>query len=153
MRSVVNGKQLWFVAVKMFLEDTKGRLLIIKDKFGNWDLPGGRMLPSEFRTPLERVVARKMREEVGRSVRYELGVPVVFFRHQRFERVTTYTSERVRIFAIGYRAKYQGGVVRLGTYITEHQWVTLKGFRPAQYLAGGWLEGVREYLRWRRKNN
>lgn len=35
-------KDTYFVAVKLFLEKD-GKLFIFKDKFGAWDLPGGRI--------------------------------------------------------------------------------------------------------------
>lgn len=34
-------KDTYFVAVKVFLE-RDNKLLILKDNFGDWDLPGGR---------------------------------------------------------------------------------------------------------------
>ncbi len=57
-------KDLYNIAVKMFLEDGKGNLLITKDRFGDFDLPGGRLLRSDFSVPLEKVVERKMGEEL-----------------------------------------------------------------------------------------
>lgn len=36
----MDQKDLYFVAVKVFLEKD-GQLLILKDGFGEWDLPGG----------------------------------------------------------------------------------------------------------------
>jgi len=41
--TTAENKDLYFVAVKIFLEDKDGRLLITKDRFGDWDLPGGRL--------------------------------------------------------------------------------------------------------------
>ena len=43
------GKDLYFVAVKLFLEDKDGKLFIFKDRFGEWDLPGGRLRINEFK--------------------------------------------------------------------------------------------------------
>jgi len=48
-------KDRYFVAVKVFLERGK-ELLILKDNFGDWDLPGGRIKPDEFETPMEQIV-------------------------------------------------------------------------------------------------
>ena len=39
-------KDTYFVAVKVFLEKG-GKFLIIKDNFGDWDLPGGRLTRDE----------------------------------------------------------------------------------------------------------
>lgn len=136
-------KDTYFVAVKVFLVDDNDQLLIIKDIYDDgWDIPGGRLRIMDFDTPLEEVVERKMREEVGEDVQFDLGEPVVFIRHERFERAS---NDRRRIFAVGYQAKYLGGDIALGAYLREYKWVPLKDFVPEDYFVGGWLKGVKEF--------
>ncbi len=140
-------KDLYYVAVKLFLEqgDT---FLITKDIFDDgWDLPGGRIMKDEFKTPLERVIERKVLEELGPTVQYELGSPTVFFRHERIE---AETGTKVRIFGVGYRAQYLDGDIQLGDHHKEHIWVSVKSFDPEGYFRGGWKQGVEEYLATRR---
>lgn len=138
-------KDSYFVAVKVFLEDDKGNLFIFKDRFGDWDIPGGRLREDDFSVPLEEVAERKLREELGSEMRYELGEPAVFMRHERDEVLQAGKREKRRIFAVGYRAKYFGGGITLGNNHTESKWVPLATFRPEEYFTGGWLEGIREY--------
>ena len=45
---MINEKDLYFVAVKIFILNNKGELLITKDKFGDWDIPGGRGTEDDF---------------------------------------------------------------------------------------------------------
>jgi 8-oxo-dGTP pyrophosphatase MutT (NUDIX family) len=139
-------KDLYNIAVKVFLEDGKGNLLITKDRFGDFDLPGGRLLPDDFSVPLEQVVERKVREELGSSIHYTLGEPVVFMRHERDEILADAKKGKRRIFAIGYKALYQGGDIALGKNHELHEWVQLKTFKPETYFTGGWLLGVKEYM-------
>ncbi len=139
-------KDTYFVAVKVFLEDGKGNLLVLKDRFGDYDLPGGRLLLDEFSLPLEQVVARKMQEELGAEVMYSLGKPVVHMRHERDEVLQSGKKEKRRIFAVGYTAEYDGGEITLGKNHERYEWVSLRTFRPAQYFTGGWLRGVQDYL-------
>ena len=61
------------------MENKKGKLFIFKNCFGDWDLPGGRIKENEFNKPLEKVIERKIKEELGNKVKYNLGKPVVFF--------------------------------------------------------------------------
>lgn len=142
-----SGKDLYFVAVKLFLEDKAGRLFISKDKFGVWDLPGGRLRTNDFNTSLEKIVARKVKEELGSAMRYRLGKPVVFMRHERMELLSSGEKEKRRIFAIGYRTKYLGGEIKLSLRHLEYKWVELKSFRPEKYFKGGWLKGVKNYIK------
>ncbi len=136
-------KDLYFIAVKVFLEKDN-KFLIFKDGFGQWDIPGGRIKKDEFDTPLEQIVERKMAEELGANFQYKLGKPIVFMRHERTESVEG--NPTVRIFAVGYQAKFLGGEIKLASHHTEILWVDIKTGKPEDYFTGGWLRGVQEYL-------
>lgn len=139
-------RDLYYVAVKVFLE-RNGRFLIFKDRYGDWDIPGGRIRKHEFSTPLEQVLKRKMKEELGSSIRYNLGKPMVFMRHERKEESG---GETVRIFAIGYQATLLNSEIKLSGQHVEFVWVPIKSFNPTNYFEGGWLKGVKEYLKLKR---
>jgi ADP-ribose pyrophosphatase YjhB (NUDIX family) len=139
----MNEKDTYFVAVKVFLEQD-GKLLILKDNFGDWDLPGGRIKKDEFDVPLDQVIERKMREELGNEIHYIIGKPVVFMRHERQEAAPG--SPTVRIFAVGYEGTLTSGKIKTSERHPELLWVNPKDFRPEDYFKGGWLKGVQEYL-------
>ncbi|MFA5987457.1 MAG: NUDIX domain-containing protein [Candidatus Paceibacterota bacterium] len=136
-------KDSYFVAVKIFLKKD-GKLLILKDNFGDWDLPGGRIKKDEFETPLDEIIKRKMTEELGNDVQYVINKPVVFMRHQRIEQ--TLGSPTVRIFAVGYEGTMTSGKITLSERHPEMVWVDPTNFKPENYFKGGWLKGVQEYL-------
>lgn len=141
-------KDLYFVAVKLFLEDSEGNLFIFRDKFSNsddWDLPGGRLLPEEFNASFEKIIERKIREELGSKIKYNLVLedPIIM-RHARKENSS---NKEVHILALGYCAKYLGGEINIGKNHTEHMWMNIKNFNPKKYFKGGWLEGFIEYQR------
>lgn len=135
-------KDLYFVAVKLFLRDGH-KLLITHDIFGSWDLPGGRIKIDEFNKPLASVIERKMNEELGADVKYSVGQPKIFL---RVERIETPANKKVRIFAVGYEAKFLGGQISLGKHHDKMEWVDLETFKPEEYFTDGWLTGVKEYL-------
>lgn len=139
----IENKDQYFVAVKVFLEH-QGKLFIFKDRFGDWDLPGGRITKEEFDTPLEEIVQRKMREEIGDDVEYTLKKPLVLMRHERVESAPG--NPTVRIFAVGYPAVLESGEVKLSKQHPEMKWVDSSTFKPEEYFTGGWLKGVQEYL-------
>ena len=145
------NKDLYFVAVKLFLEDDSGAFLITKDRFGDWDIPGGRLREMDFVTPLEDVIKRKIHEELGDNVKYELQKPIVFMRHERDEVISDTERAKRRIFAIGYQAKYLGGEIKLGQSHVEYKWVSVNNFKPSDCFTGGWLKGVEEYIRIRKQ--
>ena len=138
-----NEKDLYFVAVKVFLEKD-GKFLILKDGFDEWDIPGGRIKRDEFETPLEKVIVRKISEELGTNITYKLGKPIVFMRHERVEKAPG--NPTVRIFAIGYQATLENGEVEMTSHHTDMRWVDIRDFKPEDHFTGGWLKGIQEYL-------
>lgn len=139
-------RDLYFVAIKAFLLKRE-KLFIFKDGFGNWDLPGGRIREDEFSKPLEKVLKRKIKEELGSSIRYKLGKPVVFMRHERMEHQSGGKLEKRRIFAVGYEAKFLGGPIQLGSHHTKFEWIPIEKLDAEKYFKGGWLKGVKEYIK------
>lgn len=141
-------KDTYFVAAKVLLRRGDS-LLLTHDVFGDWDIPGGRIKPDEFETPIEDIIARKMHEELGEDVQYNLGDPRVTFRHKRIEHST---NQEARIFAVGYEAEYISGDIVLGANHDNYEWVNVKTFEPGNYLTGGWLKGILEYQQKEAKN-
>ena len=90
----MENKDIYFVAVKIFLIKDDDKLFIAKDCFGDWDIPGGRLKQNDFEVPLEVVAERKIKEELGDNIRYELGDPAVFMRHERDEILASGERER-----------------------------------------------------------
>lgn len=80
----INGKDVYFVAAKALIRDGE-KLLVTHDVFGDWDIPGGRIKKDEFEKPFEAVLERKIREELGSDIRYEVGAPKVFFKVERVD--------------------------------------------------------------------
>jgi ADP-ribose pyrophosphatase YjhB (NUDIX family) len=142
----MENKDLYFVAVKIFMLNDDNKLLITKDIFNDgWDIPGGRLREVDFEVSLADVIERKMLEELGSGVNYEIGTPVVFMRHEREELLQFGKKEKRRIFAVGYEAKYLGGEIFLGKNHEKYEWVDLKNFNAEKYFTGGWLKGVKEF--------
>lgn len=145
-------KDLYFVAVKIFLEDGQGNFLITKDRFVDWDIPGGRLRENDFEVDLNDVVKRKIQEELGGEVNYEMGEPVLFMRLERDEIISESEKSKRRIFSIGYRAKYISGEIKLGENHELYEWVSIKNFVAEDRFTGGWLKGVKEYQDFMVKN-
>jgi hypothetical protein len=139
-----HDKDLYYVAVKIFFGDGKGNLLILKDKFGDWDIPGGRLRENDFKTPMDGIAKRKVTEELG-DINYKLGEPILFMRHERDEVMPDGKRSKRRIFAVGYKAAYLNGDIVLGKNHEKYEWVNIAKLKPEEYFNGGWLEGVKEY--------
>jgi len=142
----INGKDVYFVAAKALMRDGD-KLLLTHDIFDQWDLPGGRIKKDEFQKPLEEVLARKISEELGDKIRYEIGRAVTFFQVERIEHLETGGEMPVRIFGIGYEVSYLGGEIDLGKHHDKLEWFDTSTLNPSDYLTGGWEKGVEKYLK------
>jgi 8-oxo-dGTP pyrophosphatase MutT (NUDIX family) len=138
----INGKDVYFIAVKALIRDGD-KLLITHDIFKSWDIPGGRIKKDEFKKPLEDVLRRKISEELGADIKYDIGPIVTSFRVERDEVGIEGNS---RIFAVGYEVNYRGGEITLGPPHDEYRSVDVNDFDPKTLFADGWEVGLGSYL-------
>ncbi|OHA04266.1 MAG: hypothetical protein A3J58_00965 [Candidatus Sungbacteria bacterium RIFCSPHIGHO2_02_FULL_52_23] len=110
---------LYHVGLKILLHKD-GYYLILRKKNGHVDLPGGRIDNVEYATPLERVLAREIREELG-QVKYALGHPLFHYR-------ADVKSRGVYVFVAVFAAEYLSGAVRISSEHRSYQWVKIGAF-------------------------
>ena len=108
------------VALKVLLR--KGRnVLFLRDEKNKWDLPGGRIDNVEGRVPLEKILAREVREELGGEVLYDLKLPAVQFRRY-------IDSHHVYNLITVYEAKYRSGDIILSHEHVHYEWLNPKTY-------------------------
>ena len=142
----INGKDVYLIAVKALFR-SGNKILLTHDIWDQWDLPGGRIKKDEFEKPLESVLERKLKEELGSSIKYKIGEPKTFFRVKRIEHLETGGEMTVKIFGIGYEVEYLGGKIILGSHHDNMKWFSIEELNPEEYLKGGWENGLNDYLK------
>lgn len=117
----------------------------MKDGYGEWDIPGGRIREIEFDIPILDIIKRKLPEELGTNFAFTIDPrPVLTMRHKRNE---AYMDDmEVKIFAVGYEATLDSGEIELTSHHTQMLFVDPKTFKPEEYFTGGWLKGLQDYL-------
>lgn len=102
------------------------KILFLRDNNARktWDWPGGRIDNVEYETPLEKIIAREVREELGSRVKYVLGKPVFTLR-----RWTMWNGEKTCIFCVFYDARFISGEIKLSSEHTAYEWIDPKNFR------------------------
>jgi len=142
-RNASMAKDEYLVAVKLLLfKDDK--LLILKDQWGSWDIPGGRIRRDQFEIPLETILREKIDVELGKEIKYELGNIATSIRLERQE--VGRAGKKVRIFAVCYEAKYIGGNINIGEYIPYYEWIDLRNANLDDYSEGdSWVTKLKDY--------
>lgn len=145
-----NGPHFFNISLKLILQNEKGEILGLKcpnegTLSGFYDLPGGRINSDELQIPLERVIARETKEEVGENVKYKVDLrPVSVGKHFYFSRKL---DRENCIFMIFFKAKYLGGEISVSNEHIGYKWLDLKSKPASGYFISGFLEGVEAYLK------
>jgi 8-oxo-dGTP pyrophosphatase MutT (NUDIX family) len=103
------------ISLKVLLR--KGNeFLFLKSANGKyWDMPGGRIDNIESKIPLEDILAREMKEELGKNLKYKLGNPLFQYRK-------TYSSGKLPIFMTVYGAEYISGEIDISSEHSGYYW-------------------------------
>ncbi len=108
------------VGLKILLRKGDKVLLLRMNDDDQWlDLPGGRIDNVEYRVPLEKIIAREIREELGPRVRYALGKPLFCFRRQRHNK----DANAKFVFLVVYDAVWKAGDIKLSFEHCAYEWV------------------------------
>lgn len=68
---------VYYVGLKILLSNKEGKVLMLKSHSNTggkfWDLPGGRINKAEHKTPLAKIIAREVAEEIGKKISFDWG--------------------------------------------------------------------------------
>ncbi len=137
------------VSLKVILKNNKGEILLLKmldegSMPGYYDFPGGRVRRNEIKTPLEKIIRREMREELGKDVRFSMSeTPVALGRHWYFSKV--YKKDQ-HLFWIFFEARYKGGAIKISSEHKGYAWTRLTKKNYRKYFIRGPLQGAYNYL-------
>ena len=144
----IQKQDFYHISLKLLLYNSKNHILALKArndiKFaGYYDVPGGRIDEDEFTTPLEDILQREVKEEIGDAqVHVDLN-PVAVSRGF----YSPVGGKDIRIFYVFFKADYKGGDILISDEHTDHTWLNLEEIDPKEYFTAGILEGIEMYLK------
>jgi len=143
------------VSLKVILNNRKGETLILKAQPGGvfnnkYDLPGGRMNPSEVGNDLIELINREMKEEVG-NVKYTLKICPVSI--SSFVNKSSAKPNRDGVQYILFSAKYLKGDIIISDEHTGYKWQKLNKSNLNRYFHPVLSELIRGYWQWNKRPN
>jgi mutator protein MutT len=116
----------------------RGRVLLLRNDRGEWELPGGRLDDGE--TP-EEALAREIQEETGLSATVTSLVDAWVFQ----------VTPRKSVLILQYACRLNGGrSVSISHEHNQHAWLALAGM-AREPLPRGYVRGIRRAARLLRK--
>jgi 8-oxo-dGTP diphosphatase len=112
---------LYNVGLKILLKKNNEFLFLTYRANKHIDLPGGRIDEDERDMPLEKIIEREVREELGPDLKYKLGKPLLQFRRY-------WKDKDMYIFIIIYEADYISGEIELSSEHSKYEWIAPKNF-------------------------
>jgi 8-oxo-dGTP pyrophosphatase MutT (NUDIX family) len=112
------------------------RLLMVRDPASrSWELPGGRIDVGEEATPATEILTRELLEELGDTIGFTIGAPVMTWVRPLGEGF---------VFLIGYRCRVTRGEPRLSAEHDDLCWVTDRSWRDLS-LAPGYVGALEAF--------
>ncbi len=94
-----------------------GKVLFLRSTEESYiDLPGGRADNVENKVPLQEIIAREVREELGPKIKYELNK--LAFQYRRYSK-----PRQIYILFTVYKAKYVSGDIKLSPEHNSYEWI------------------------------
>ena len=105
------------VGLKAFLV-REGRLLVVRERFAPhwWELPGGRFDAGEEMMPLEHILRRELREELGEALVCDVVGPRDAWVRPAPERGT-------HVFLLGFLCRHRAGEIELSDEHVDARWI------------------------------
>lgn len=143
--SAKNTYASYYVGLKILLRRGDSYLFVYTPE-GYPDIPGGRIDATEHTTQLLTVLKRELREELGTSVRYEIGKPIFHFRRH-------FSNPEKHIFLVVFEAKYISGEINLSKEHARYEWLNPKkdSLPPAALFHKEGATALKNYFKETRK--
>lgn len=113
-------KYATFIASFKLILKKDNKILVLTERNGLLDFPGGRIEKNEKEKPIKDIIKREIKEELGENVKYKLLGPAVQYR--RYNGVA-----KMYTLITAYEAEYLSGRIKLSDEHVKYEWIKTKG--------------------------
>lgn len=126
-----------YIGVKGLIVRDDGKLLITQEPLtfvggGKWELPGGKIAVGEEEIPLEEILLREIREELGDDLRVSVG-PVVDIMRRPWNKPGA-SADQVMLAV--FECAHEGGEIVLSEENNDFAWITAEELPNYEFIPG-----------------
>lgn len=132
----------YHVGLKILLRKNNEYLFLRGKNQKRFDFPGGRIDTVEHKTPIEKILDREIKEELGNSIKYKLGIPAFFYRRH-------FPEKKWHVFIVVYEAKYISGEIELSNEHSSLEWINPKNYKwkEEEFVNKEEFQAITKYLK------
>ncbi|HVB20062.1 MAG TPA: NUDIX domain-containing protein [Candidatus Paceibacterota bacterium] len=136
-----------YIGVKGLIVNNDGKVLITQEPThfvggGKWELPGGKIANGEEEIPLEEILLREIREELGEAFKVDVNHVVDIMR--RPWNKPGASADQVMLAV--YECLYRGGDIQLSDENINFAWVIAQELHQYEFISG-YLPVLERYFR------
>jgi 8-oxo-dGTP pyrophosphatase MutT (NUDIX family) len=126
-----------YIGVKALITDKTGRVLITQEPThfvggGKWELPGGKIAEGEEEVPLEEILMREVREELGPHIQLVIGSIIDVMRRPWNKPGAMADQVMLAVF----ECSYKGGEIVLSEENPSYAWITREELTRYEFIPG-----------------
>ncbi|MEI6863881.1 MAG: NUDIX domain-containing protein [Candidatus Adlerbacteria bacterium] len=142
----MDKNKISYIGVKGLIVHSDGKVLITQEPThfvggGKWELPGGKIAVGEEEVPLEEILQREIREELGESFNVTVG-PLIDIMRRPWNKPGA-SADQVMLAV--FECPYVGGDITLSEENNNHAWVTAAELEQYEFIPG-YLPVLQKYF-------
>lgn len=133
----MDENKISYIGVKAIIVNNGGNVLIIQESKhfvggGKWELPGGKIDNGEEETPLEEILRREMREELGEDFCVQI-MGIIDVMRRPWNKPGASADQ---VMLVVFECLYESGDIRLSHESDNFAWVTAKELSRYEFVPG-----------------
>lgn len=126
-----------YIGVKGVIVNDDGNVLITQEPTyffdgGKWELPGGKINNGEEKVPLEEILQREIREELGEKFQIQVGKIIDVMRRPW----NNPGASADQVMLVVFECRYQGGGIQLSHENNDFAWINAKELPQYEFISG-----------------
>ena len=133
----MDKNKISYIGVKALIVNDGGKVFITQEPThfvggGRWELPGGKIANGEEAVPLEDILRREVKEELGDKFQMSIGNLIDVMRRPWNKPGASADQVMLAVF----RCRYLGGDITLSHENNDFAWVTAKDVSQYEFIPG-----------------